>query len=111
MRAYRKYYNATDDLLREDTVDVVTRYKYKDVVLNKYMNEDLRMRYTVNVKTRKVYGPSGLGSRTVDRIELEGDFSSCETSSGDYTWASWDIGNSQDALANMSNLPVVGDTV
>lgn len=111
MRAYRKYYNATDDLLREDTIDVVLRYNYKDVNMFNYMNKDLKMRYRVNTSTRKVYGPTGLGSRDVDRIELVGDFSSCETSSGDYSWASWDIGNGQNALADMSGLPVVGDAV
>jgi len=111
MRAYRKYYNASDDLLREDVVNVALRGNYKDVNLFSYASEDLKMRYKVKIDTRKIFGPSGLGSRTVDRIELEGNFSSCETSSSNYTWASWDLGNDQNALADMSGLPVVGDTV
>lgn len=111
MRAYRKYYNATDDLLREDTVTVSVRQKYKDIVEYTYSSENIGLQTKVNVDTRRIYGPSGLGTREVNRIEITGDFSSCETTSGSYTWATWDLGNEREALADMSGLPAVGDTV
>jgi len=111
MKAYRKYYNATDDLLREDTITVSVRQKYKDIIRYTYSSEEIGLQTKVKIDTKRIYGPSGLGTREVERIELEGDFSSCEGASDNFTWAAWDLGDDREALADMSNLPVVGDTV
>lgn len=111
MDAYRKYYNAADDLIREDRISVALRTNYTDISKHSYSSDSLKVRHTVSIKTNLVYGPSGAGTRVVDRIEVTGDFSSCETVTGDYTWLKWVLGNSQEILADLTHLPVVGDTV
>jgi len=92
----RKYFNATDELLRTDTIVMTLR----DCV-----TPPTKSTYIQNLSTVKCYSSA---DREVNYIAISGDFDSIETSSGNFVEAEW---FSPVMLCNMSNLPQTGETI
>lgn len=54
----------------------------------------------------------GVGDRTIDTIEVIGDFSSIEVDGGNYSSATWSgDGGTNDAVISFARFPVIGETV
>ena len=98
MEIVRQYKNASEEDLRIDEIQM-TR---KNNPISKDKNYHV---FNRRLKTRMVYGAT---DRVVAKIEIIGDFSSIETSSSNYTWAKW---TSPEATCDMSDLPIVTDTI
>lgn len=112
MQITRLYNDSSGNLLRIDYIDIeVSPPIYKDLRLGN--DPGLMMRVGPQIVKTKIMGGNISGGRVVATIEISGDFSAWDTSGPDYniTWATYTLGNNQVVRFDMSNLPVVGDTV
>lgn len=96
----RKYYNSSDQLLRQDLIQMVQMGN----VLVRPASEITFRRHLVTRTT--VSGD--ISVRTVSYIEVSGNFDSIETSSGNFLQCEW---TSPPARCGMTDLPVVGEAV
>jgi hypothetical protein len=94
----RQYLNGSDETLRADTI-IMERMGEP---IARAAGEHTFRRV---LRTQWFYGPT---SRTVAAIELVGNFSSVETSSGNFLYAEW---VSPAAICDMSDLPKLSDTI
>lgn len=112
MRITRLYNDSSDNLLRIDYIDVeLSPPTYKD--LRAGNDPGLMMRIGPQRVKTKIIGGNISGGRVVSTIEISGDFDTWDTSGPNYntTWATLTLGSGQVVRFDMSNLPVVGDTV
>ena len=98
LEVIRRYYNGSSVLLRTDTIWM----QKKGNVIVRPATEITYQRVL------RVRGNYTGGSRVVVSITVEGNFDTIESSSGNYLSAEW---TSPPALLNMTDLPVVGETV
>jgi len=98
----RIYKNVTGDILRVDTIFMnATTDPISSGVSSKTFRRILN--------TQLHHGPA---NRVVTEIEIYTDADTIETATGNYTYVAWTGGNAgTDYRCNMSDLPVVGDTV
>lgn len=96
MQVTRSYYNASDDLLRTDTITM--RRKGNTLVSKAQFHTFQRV-----LNSQLFYGPA---SRAISYIEVSGDFDIIEASSGDFLECEW---YSPSAFCNMSDLPQTGE--
>ena len=94
----RIYRNSSGDEVRIDTIIMVRK---RNVIVDGVSTPTFRR----ELKTTLLHRPA---DRVVSTLEVIGSYDSIDTSTGDYTWATWD---SPSARANMSDLPGIGDTV
>lgn len=110
MQITRVYLNAAGDTIRID--DIIIDIGLPVPVIDPRLGTDSGLMMNIGaqtVKTERVY--VSFASRVVDSIQVVGDIDDVEPSSGSFTWASKTLGNDQVVFFDMSNLPVIGDTV
>jgi hypothetical protein len=95
----RVYRNSSDEDLRIDTITAVPRFD------NFVIGPTGGQTYLREKSTILIYGSA---NRTVSEIQVIGDFSSAETSSGNFIWVSW---NKPSIDMDLSDLPFIGDEV
>lgn len=105
MQLIRTYYNSTD-LLRIDYLGLELHVSYAPIV--RYTGEGPKFSARRTLQTKLDHTTSD--TRTVDKIEIVGDFDTIETSSGNYTWAKFVDGDTTYVL-DMSDLPGIGAAV
>jgi hypothetical protein len=99
MQLTRFYKNTDGADLRVDSITMVERKGPVSMVVT-----DGRT-YIREIKTTLFYG---VADREITDIEVIGDFDSIETSSGSYSWASWERPSLD---VDLSDLPYVGETI
>jgi hypothetical protein len=103
LEATRIYKNASDEEIRIDTITLLA--KRDNICIGAMGDMQSGHTYSRNVNITRLYSSA---DRVVASIILMGSFDSVETSSGSFLLASW-ISPATDL--DMSDLPVVGDTV
>lgn len=98
MQVTRIYRNSAEYDLRIDSINMVRKQ-------NTIASEASTHTFTRRLTTNNIYS-TATSDRTVAEIEVIGDFDTIEGSS--YAWAKW---TSPQATVNMTDLPVVGDSV
>jgi hypothetical protein len=110
MKITRTYENAAGDILRVDELNVPVSNPVVQGYPTAGTNTAIVCRVgPQTIKTQLFYTTSG--SRVVSSIKIFGDYTAAETSTGSFTWATKTLGNSQVVRADMSNLPIVTDSV
>jgi len=110
MQITRVYLNAAGDTIRMD--DIIIDVSVPPPVIDPRLGTDHGLMMSIGsrfVKTERVY--ISFASRDVDTIQIVGDIDDIEPSSGSFAWASKTLGNGQVVFFDMSDLPVIGDTV
>lgn len=111
MYIIRRSYNASDILLRIDTIEFELFNNMKDI--NCHTSDSMKI-IPKEYRRKQLFHSTDIAdsySRMVDRIEIEGTFHDIEGTSGNYLWASWTLGNNQTVICDMSNLPKVGEGI
>jgi hypothetical protein len=98
MELTRIYRNSNEDELRVDTIIMERR---SNTISKNFQNHTFQR----NLKTQFYFGPA---DRVVADIQVIGDFTSIEQSSGNFMYAEW---ASPPGTCDMSDLPIIGDTV
>ena len=114
MNIIRIYYNAANETLRVDRVTISVKPPvYKE--LRAGNDPGLQMLLGPQVLRTIPMGSSAslAGSRAVANIEITGDYDDWDQTGPAYniTWATKTLGNAQVVRFDMSNLPVIGDTI
>ena len=99
LKVTRQYINIGGETLRTDEIIMSS----KTPSIAKSFTEQVFERHIVN--RTLVAGPA---DRTVDSIQLIGNFTDYESSSGDFLYVEW---SSPATICDMSDLPGLGDTV
>jgi hypothetical protein len=110
MQIIRYYLNASGDTIRIDSISI--DIGLPPPVMDPRLGTDKGLMMSLgpqSVKVERVY--ASFASRVVDSVQVVGDIDDIEPSSGSFTWASKTLGNDQVVFFDMSNLPVIGDTV
>jgi thiamine pyrophosphokinase len=95
-----RFYKNTDGAdLRVDTITLTEKYD------NICVGANGGRVWVREVKKMNMYSAT---DREIATIEVFGDFDSVETSTGSFIWASW---NRPSVDLDMSDLPVVGETI
>ncbi len=107
MEITRLYSNASDDLLRVDTITIdLTPPVYKDL----RVGNDPGLQMRLGAQRVKTTNMASAASRVVATIEVNGEYDAWDSSTA-ILWVTKTLGNGQVVRFNMSNLPEVGDTV
>lgn len=101
----RIYKNTDGEELRMDTIIMEQKLDgISFIERNKNNKVHKRLVNTIRLHTTT--------TREVTSIELVGNYDSCETVSGNYTYAIWnDKAGNEFVRCNMSDLPIVGNNV
>ena len=110
MLVTRVYKNAAGDTLRTDEVFVQILQPGPALFPTIYNNPSLLMNVGPRKVTTSLSYKTG-GSRVVSSITVSGDYDSVETSSTSFVWASKTLGNGQLIEIDMSDLPLIGESV
>lgn len=106
MEVIRSYYNGDDDLIRLDTITLQHNTNFKNIVT---YSDITNVSYKRNLKTKVIHINSGTpASRVVAKIEVIGDF---DTLDSGYTFAKWTRGDGTEFIMDMTDLPVITETV
>lgn len=108
MQINRIYTNSSGDTLRVDELNRQIIPNFEPIVT--YDNDGPIVRFGPQRIKTTLLNTTGV-SRTVAGIQIVGEYTDLETSSGDYQWAKKTLGNDRDLVIEMSNLPGIGDTV
>lgn len=105
----RTYYNSSSDLLRVDKLQLEVSINSDNIV--KYKGTGIRDNMSVRrlLDTIPVHA-TGV-ARTVNEIEVTGNYDSLEVSSGNYAFAYWDRDDGTMLEMDMTDLPIIGSTV
>lgn len=106
MEITRSYYNSSE-LIRIDKIYMRQRSNFGAII--RYQEPTPKFIYIRKVVTTRLNSTGT--TRTVDAIEVIGDYDTIEASTGDYAWASLTVGDSSIIRVDMSDLPGIGDTV
>jgi hypothetical protein len=105
------YLNAAGNTLRVDEISVPILPPVVQQPNVTILNDPgLQMRVGPQTINTKLMAQTS-GSRVVHSIEIYGDFTDYEASSGSFAWVSKTLGNGQIILCDMSNLPATSDSV
>ena len=94
----RYYKNNGNDTLRVDTIHM----ERTNDPIARVMTEQT---YARRLRVTQHHGPA---DRVIKTISMVGNYDTTETSSGNFLWATW---TSPSAQVDMSDLPVVTDTL
>lgn len=108
MEIIRVYKNDTDTI-RIDVLSVSGAANLGRVATYSADNGD-SLRIGPRKKTTQLINSTGV-ARTVDGIEIIGDYDTVDTVSGNYAYATKTLGSGQVVRIDMSDLPGLGDTV
>ena len=105
MKITRVYYNATDEILRLDEINMIRRK-------NQLVDGVNPPTFYRHVTTTKYYPASSYfpTDRTVATIEVSGDQDTLTIDGGNYQQATWEFGGTT-VRCNMTNLPTIGTDV
>lgn len=114
MEVIRSYYNASDDLIRVDRLQLQIATSNKGIIT--YTGDGTKTIGKRKLTTQSLHVSTGGTpgtpvSRVVDKLEVIGDYNELETTSAKYQWAKWERGDGTDYILDMSDLPGCGDTV
>jgi hypothetical protein len=108
MELIRVYKNDTDTI-RIDVLSVSGSSSLGRVATFTADNGD-SLRIGPRKKTTQLIHSTGV-ARTIDGIEIIGDYDAIDTVSGNYTYATKTLGSGQVVRIDMSDLPQLGDSV
>ena len=108
MRVIRMYKNGTDTI-RMDTISITPNHDWGKIAT---FQADNGMGLVTNTyrSEPQIFYVTGV-ARTVDGIEVIGDYDAVETVSGNYEWVTKTLGSGQILRIDMSDLPGIGDSV
>lgn len=107
MQAIRSYYNASGDLLRTDLCSLDVQPSFKGIVEFQPTGPQFVGRRNVKTTLAATTG----ASRLVDTITVESNCDTLEGSTGNFLFAQWNRGDGNTMTLDMSDLPVVGDSI
>lgn len=104
----RIYKNSSDNIIRSDEISIQI-LPPAPVLLPRLGNDPgLLARLGAQTISSTIVATDNM---LIDSIEIVGGFDDFEPSSGSFAWASKTLGSGQIVRFDMSNLPVIGDTI